>query len=382
MSELDKLSNLGVLFPPTKERPRTRARAMSDPQNFPDDDKPSVSDVDGAENTNHIDSLGQSFDRVSLEPASSLLPVLPTHSRRDSSPLSARPRPPAAMLNTSARSLVSVQGAKRSLRFGALSVIPAQERSPDTRSPCSSWSSASSDEPTEHSDEPTDKPTEVDIRKHHLAFPTAMPHVASLPQLPAKLTPRSSPMRAVPSRRRHSPLTPRAVLPVVVFTSTQRRARETAHALSPIAISIESRPSLNILDSGIAYMLKADEIFERYPKLVKEFAKNSYRFRFPGGESHQDKALDLEALVLELERQVLPSVVISHSSTLQVLYGYFLGPEFSNRGYGTLNLPRTVVIELTPSQYGWKERRYDLSTNEIKELPACSHGLNFYDVPG
>jgi len=91
---------------------------------------------------------------------------------------------------------------------------------------------------------------------------------------------------------------------------------------------------------------------------VKRWEDSKYQYRFPGGESQKDLALQLYPLILELERQTDPVIVISHLSTLQVLYGYFLGSEYSVDRYYNLNIPQHCVIQLIPHQYGWEETRY------------------------
>lgn len=75
-----------------------------------------------------------------------------------------------------------------------------------------------------------------------------------------------------------------------------------------------------------------------------------------------DKARSLEALIFELERAIFPTLIVSHASTLQVLYGYFLGQACPPDSYFSLFIPQHVVIELIPHQYGWRETRYDLSS--------------------
>jgi broad specificity phosphatase PhoE len=117
---------------------------------------------------------------------------------------------------------------------------------------------------------------------------------------------------------------------------------------------------------GACHGMSLERIRRECPEEIDKWARDKYRYRFPGGESQQDIASALEPLVMELERQTLPILVVSHSSTMQVLYGYFLGMSTPPSEYYNITIPRNTVIELIPHQYGWQERRYDLS------LPAAA----------
>lgn len=66
----------------------------------------------------------------------------------------------------------------------------------------------------------------------------------------------------------------------------------------------------------------------------------------------------LDPLVVELERDTQPLLVVTHLSTLQLLYGYFTGVPCAEIPF--IRLPPHTVIELRPTIYGWKERRIPL----------------------
>lgn len=173
--------------------------------------------------------------------------------------------------------------------------------------------------------------------------------------------------------------TPKGTRPLMVFSSTHQRALDTAHNIVKDVhpIHCEALSSLNILFPGRIYGMSSEDVEKNLPARLKEWHNNKYRTRFPGGESMHDKALSLEPLVMELERQVLPCLVLSHSSTLQVLYGYFLGMKCKTENYPSLDIERNIVIELTPSQYGWVETRHFIM--EPGRAPETRHhGLSFY----
>ncbi|KAF8376774.1 hypothetical protein HHK36_031554 [Tetracentron sinense] len=51
--------------------------------------------------------------------------------------------------------------------------------------------------------------------------------------------------------------------------------------------------------------------------------KDKLRYRYPRGESYLDVIQRLEPVIIELERQRAPVVVISHQAVLRALYSYF-----------------------------------------------------------
>jgi 6-phosphofructo-2-kinase len=157
-----------------------------------------------------------------------------------------------------------------------------------------------------------------------------------------------------------------------VYSSTLIRALETAAPLGARAKKFEHLSSLGLLNTGICHGLSATQIQELLPEQHKRFAVNPYHYRFPGGESQADKARMLKTLVMLLELDRNPCVVVSHASTLKILYGFFLGVSVSPDAYCSLSVPKNVVIELRPNQYGWRETRYDLSG----ETPRVILGVN------
>jgi broad specificity phosphatase PhoE len=173
------------------------------------------------------------------------------------------------------------------------------------------------------------------------------------------------------------------LLPVAVFSSTHQRALETSQTLGASAILFETHACLNAQNMGVIFGMEFDEVLKRYGQQLADWSQNRFTYRFPAAQSHQDMAHAMEPLVLEMERQVLPVAVVTHSSTLQVLYGYFLGVSTTTNDYARIDVPEETVIELLPSQYGWEERRYQLdmagdSVTTPKFIPI-SHKTSFYD---
>ena len=138
--------------------------------------------------------------------------------------------------------------------------------------------------------------------------------------------------------------------------------------------------SLDPINEGVLEGLTQYEVKANYPHHVEAWRKNPYLFRFPKANSQQDCAFRLVPLVMELERQVFPCAVISHPSTLQVLYGYFLGSETTPAHFCELSLPRHTIIELWPTQYGWQETRYNLQDLKDQDEQPVSSDLGSKDV--
>lgn len=171
-------------------------------------------------------------------------------------------------------------------------------------------------------------------------------------------------------------------LPLVVYTSTLPRALQTVRDISSRALYVQQQSTLNAVDHGTLTGLTLDEIKESHPTQYAEWVTQRYRYRFPGGESQQDKARTLDSFMMELERQLFPVLIVSHASTLQILLGYFSNLRCDE--YSSLRVQQHILIELTPTQYGWQERLYDFSdmTDKPKLVPIkgsiYSHAQNFY----
>ena len=67
----------------------------------------------------------------------------------------------------------------------------------------------------------------------------------------------------------------------------------------------------------------------------------------------------LDPLILELERQQDPVLVVSHNAVIRVLMGYLSDEERSQVPH--LDVPLHTVMSLTPRAYGCEVKRHDLS---------------------
>jgi hypothetical protein len=83
-------------------------------------------------------------------------------------------------------------------------------------------------------------------------------------------------------------------------------------------------------------------------------------FRFPGGESYKDLIRRLESVVVDLEQQVIPTLIVSHVSTLQMLIAYFRKSPV--REAMTIEVPLHTVLKFTPVRGGgWTESQHELA---------------------
>ena len=111
-----------------------------------------------------------------------------------------------------------------------------------------------------------------------------------------------------------------------------------------------------MLDTGMCHGMTRDQIQREMPVEWARFCNDPFHYRIPGGESYFDLVQRMSSFVIELERETRCVLVVSHLSTLQVLYGYLVGrpPHQSHN----IQMPRHTLIELTPTNYGWRERRH------------------------
>jgi broad specificity phosphatase PhoE/predicted kinase len=142
---------------------------------------------------------------------------------------------------------------------------------------------------------------------------------------------------------------------VEVWTSTLTRTLETAATLGTPSLAWRA---LNEIEAGGCDGMTYQEIELRFPEEWKQRSRDKLTYRYPQGESYMDVIQRVEPVVLELERQRNPVVVISHQAVLRAIYGYLMGRELEEIPH--LSVPLHTVLELTPKAYGCEERRFAL----------------------
>jgi len=137
-----------------------------------------------------------------------------------------------------------------------------------------------------------------------------------------------------------------------VWTSRLRRSVETARVLGR---EVREWTSLVEINAGICDGLTYDEIRRRHPDDYAARAQDKLRYRYPRGESYLDVIQRLDRVIIELERQRVPVLVIGHQAVLRALYSYFTDVDSEQIPY--VEIPLHTVIELVPRAYDCAEER-------------------------
>lgn len=140
-----------------------------------------------------------------------------------------------------------------------------------------------------------------------------------------------------------------------VWTSTLERAVGTAALMGVVP---RTWRALDEIDAGICDGLTYEEIRARMPDEFAARAQDKFRYRYPRGESYADVIQRLEPVIVELERQSSPVLIVAHRAVIRVLYGYLMGKPQDECPH--LPVPLHTVIQLTPTEYDYREERFAL----------------------
>lgn len=111
------------------------------------------------------------------------------------------------------------------------------------------------------------------------------------------------------------------------------------------------RAALNPQDRGAANGLPAKELEASFPEVWADPLGR----RFPGGESLSDVMQRLTPLLVELEQDMRPLLLVAPLSALQVLYCYYTNRPV--REALTVKLPMHTLIQFQPDGANFVERR-------------------------
>ncbi|XP_078159910.1 6-phosphofructo-2-kinase/fructose-2,6-bisphosphatase-like isoform X1 [Carex rostrata] len=141
-----------------------------------------------------------------------------------------------------------------------------------------------------------------------------------------------------------------------IWTSTLQRSILTA---SPIVgfPKIQWR-ALDEINVGACDGMTYEEIKKNMPDVYEQRKKDKLRNRYPRGESYLDVIQRLEPVIIELERQRAPVVVIAHQAVLRALYAYFADRPLSE--IPQIEVPLHTIIEIQMGVTGVQEKRYKL----------------------
>jgi broad specificity phosphatase PhoE len=156
--------------------------------------------------------------------------------------------------------------------------------------------------------------------------------------------------------------------PCFVMTSNMPRAIETvtwSDSALPL-LAIRQVPSLSPLDKGDFSGMDMEQCKDEDQEWFEQMKEDIFRTRFPGGESYQDLVSRLETTVIDIEQQVTPVLVVSHSHVIQVLLSYFLNSPVEE--CASIKVPYNTVIQISPLRGGgYRETRHELIHADSEE---------------
>ncbi|KAM3307242.1 6-phosphofructo-2-kinase/fructose-2,6-bisphosphatase [Capsicum chacoense] len=141
-----------------------------------------------------------------------------------------------------------------------------------------------------------------------------------------------------------------------IWTSTLQRTILTAGPIAGFP-KIQWR-ALDEINSGICDGMTYEEIKKNMPEEYESRKKDKLRYRYPRGESYLDVIQRLEPVIIELERQRAPVVVVSHQAVLRALYAYFADRPLNEIPH--IEMPLHTIIEIQMGVTGVQEKRYKL----------------------
>eukprot|EP00746_Dinoflagellata_sp_MGD_P022602 gnl/MRDRNA2_/MRDRNA2_152875_c0_seq1.p1 gnl/MRDRNA2_/MRDRNA2_152875_c0~~gnl/MRDRNA2_/MRDRNA2_152875_c0_seq1.p1 ORF type:complete len:486 (+),score=69.97 gnl/MRDRNA2_/MRDRNA2_152875_c0_seq1:102-1460(+) len=140
---------------------------------------------------------------------------------------------------------------------------------------------------------------------------------------------------------------------VQVFACTHRRALVTASQIDFSGMHLTVNAALNPMDWGTYNSAKShfgvlkNEIADHTsPQFYKEFIADPVRTRFPGGECYADFVRRLSPVIVEIEQQLEPVLIIAPLDTLQVLQCYLSRRPVAEAT--TVVIPLHTVVQFTP----------------------------------
>ncbi|KAK3020081.1 hypothetical protein RJ639_003705 [Escallonia herrerae] len=141
-----------------------------------------------------------------------------------------------------------------------------------------------------------------------------------------------------------------------IWTSTLQRTILTANPIGGFP-KVQWR-ALDEINAGVCDGMTYEEIKKNMPEEYESRKKDKLRYRYPRGESYLDVIQRLEPVIIELERQRAPVVVISHQAVLRALYAYFADRPLKEIPH--IEMPLHTIIEIQMGVTGVQEKRYKL----------------------
>ncbi|CAM6124564.1 unnamed protein product [Calypogeia fissa] len=141
-----------------------------------------------------------------------------------------------------------------------------------------------------------------------------------------------------------------------IWTSTLQRTIITARHIAGFP-KVQWR-ALDEINAGVCDGMTYEEIKADMPEEYSARKQDKLRYRYPRGESYLDVIQRLEPVIIELERQRSPVVVIAHQAVLRALYAYFTDKPLKEAPH--IEMPLHTIIEIQMGVAGVQEKRYKL----------------------
>ena len=103
-----------------------------------------------------------------------------------------------------------------------------------------------------------------------------------------------------------------------------------------------------------------EEIENTYPEEFERRENDKLAYRYPRGESYLDVIARIEPIIMEMERHREPLLIVGHKGILRIIYAFYMGLSRAEAPY--VSVPLNCVIQLTPSAFGYEEKKYVLYT--------------------
>lgn len=140
-----------------------------------------------------------------------------------------------------------------------------------------------------------------------------------------------------------------------IFACSHRRAMQTASLIDCTGERTSIRAHLNPMEWGRYNGIPRKDFQKKTSaEFFKDFCRDPMRTRFPGGESYEDFARRLNSVLVEVEQQVEPVIIIAPISTLQVLHCYFDTHPVSSAS--EIKIEPHTVVEFRPVGPLFKKR--------------------------
>jgi 6-phosphofructo-2-kinase/fructose-2,6-biphosphatase len=149
-------------------------------------------------------------------------------------------------------------------------------------------------------------------------------------------------------------------LPTVWCSQLRRTWLTVRHIPTDICICWRS---LNEINAGICEGMTYEQIKRELPDVWEARKADKLRYRYPSGESYLDVIHRVEPIILEIERQTKPLLIVAHNAIIRSIYAFFKGLKQEQVPY--VDIPLHTLICLRTRPYGCDERRYKLLTDEV-----------------